>query len=104
MSIQNDLRTVERLMLSEHSIPMRLRMHQGMDEDAYSDLAAALERLIDYYANHSDVPKRLALAFVDVGAAFAYPQGAYPDDELARIEDVGQELSQMGQLLFGDAD
>ncbi|MDN4479695.1 hypothetical protein [Demequina muriae] len=104
MSIQNDLRTVERLMLSEHSIPIRLRMREGLDEDAYSDLTAALERLIDHYANHSDVPKRLALAFVDVGAAFDYPEGAYPDSELERIEDVGQELSQMGQMLFGDAD
>ncbi|MFN3866776.1 MAG: hypothetical protein ACK4MD_08705 [Demequina sp.] len=104
MSVQNDLRTVERLMLSEHSIPLRLRRHEGLDEDAYNDLTAALERLTDHYANQSDVPKRLALAFVDVGTAFDYPAGAYPDHELERIRDVGQELAQMGEMLFGDAD
>lgn len=104
MSIENDLRTVERLLVSEHSIPIRLRMHQGLDEDAYSDLTAALERLIDYYAHRPDVPKRLALAFVDIGAAFYYDEGTYPEEELERIEDVGQELSRMGQLLFGDED
>ncbi len=104
MSIEQDLATVERLLISENSIPLRLRMHRGLDEDSYGELTAALERLIDHYANRPEVPKRLALAFVEIGTAFYYPAGTYPDDELERIEDVGQELSQLGQLLFSDED
>ncbi|MFW2513688.1 hypothetical protein ACNI3K_07900 [Demequina sp. SO4-13] len=104
MSIEHDLATVERLLVSDESIPVRLRLQEGLDEDAYTELTGALERLVDYYADRPDVPKRLAFAFVDLGAAFSYPEGIYPDDELMRIEDAGQELSQMGQRLFGDAD
>lgn len=104
MSIDDDLNTVERLLVSERSIPLQLRMREGLDEDAYNELTGAIERLTDHYASQPHVPKRLALAFVDIGTAFYYPEGAYPSDELERIEDVGQELSQMGQRLFGDAD
>lgn len=100
MSIDEDLATVQRLLISGNSIPVQLRMHDGVDEDNYIELAGAIERLIDYYATRTEVPKSLALAFVDIGSAFDYAPGAYPDHELERIEDIGQELSHLGQMLF----
>jgi hypothetical protein len=104
VSIDDDLATVQRLLVGERSIPRMLRMHEGLDEDAYTELTGALERLIDHYAGRTEVPKALGLAFVDVGTAFDYAPGTYPHDELERIEDAGQELSQMGQMLFGSED
>lgn len=100
MSIEEDLTTVQRLLISANSIPVQLRMHEGIDEDAYIELTGAIERLIEHYAPRSDVPKSLALAFVDIGTAFDYAPGAYPDDQLERIEDIAQELSRLGQMLF----
>jgi len=100
MSNEADLATVQRLLISGNSIPVQLRMHDGIDEDAYIELTSAIERLIEHYASRSDVPKTLALAFVDIGTAFDYAPGAYPEHELERIEDIAQELSRLGQMLF----
>lgn len=100
MTIDDDLATVERLLTGDQSIPVQLRMREGLDEDAYVELTRALERLIDHYANSASVPKQLALAFVDVGTAFDYAEGSYPDDQLERIDDAGHELSRLGQVLF----
>lgn len=100
MSIDADLATVERLLISSDSIPVQLRMHQGIDEDAYLELTGAIERLIEHYASRPDVPKSLALAFVDIGTAFDYAPGTYPDDQLERIEDIAQELTHLGQMIF----
>lgn len=100
MTYTDDLATVERLLIGANSIPVQLRMGEGLDEDSYIELTRALERLIEYYAQRPEVPKSLALAFVDVGTAFAYAPGTYPDDQLERLEDIGHELSQLGQELF----
>ncbi len=102
MSVEQDLATVHRLLVSEDSIPVQLRMREGLDESAYVELMGALERLVEYYGPRAEVPKSLALAFVDVGQHFFFEEGAYPDSELERIEDAGQELSRLGQTLFGD--
>lgn len=104
MSIDDDLATVDRLLASEGSIPVGLRMRRGLDEDLFKELTGALERLTDHFQGRADVPKALALAFVDVGSAFWYPEGAYPPAELERIEDAGNELSLLGQNLFSDED
>ncbi|WP_061964253.1 hypothetical protein [Demequina aurantiaca] len=104
MSFGIDLATVDRLLVSEYSIPLQLRMHEDLDEGAYSELTDVFDRLTDHYANRTDMPKCLARPFVDIGTAFYFQAGAYPGDELERIEDVGKESSQMGQRLYRDKD
>lgn len=103
MTIEDDVATVTRLLVSEESIPVQLRLGAGLDEDAYTELAGAVERLVAAYAGRADVPKALALAFVDVGTSFYFGEGTYSEPERERIEDVGQELSYLASQLFGDA-
>lgn len=102
MTTQDDLATVTRLLVSEESIPVQLRMGEGLDEAAYTELAGAIERLVEAYRGRADVPKALALAFVDVGSSFFFGEGTYTEPERERIEDVGQELSYLASQLFGD--
>jgi hypothetical protein len=104
MTTDDDIATVTRLLASDDSIPVQLRMRQGLDEEAYTELTGAIERLITHFASKPTVPKELALAFVDISNGFYYDEGAYPATELERIEDVGHELSQLAQLLFGNDD
>ena len=104
MSVEDDLATVTRLLVSQDSIPVQLHMRQGLDEERYAELVLAIERLTERFRNSADVPKSLALAFVDVAAAFTFPEGVYPLRESERIEDAGHELSYLGQTLFSDED
>lgn len=104
MATEQDLATVQRLLVSESSIPAQLRMGEGLDERAYVELMGALERLAEHFGSRNEVPKALAFAFVDVSSGFNVEPDAYPASERERIEDAGQELSRIGQALFGDDD
>lgn len=95
------LDTVTELLLGETSIPVQLRMHEGLDQASFDRLVVATEYLIETYRDQDAVPKSLALAFVDISNHFFYPEGTYPEGELERIEDAGIRLSSLADELFG---
>ena len=97
------LDTVTELLLGEDSIPVQLRMRDGLHQERFERLVAAIEHLIEAHREQDSVPKALALAFVDVGNAFFYPEGTYPEVELERIEDAGIRLGELASELFGSS-
>ena len=96
--------TVTELLLGEDSIPVQLRMHEELDRERFDRLVGALEQLVEEFRDADAVPKVLALAFIDISNHFFFPEGAYPQDELERIEDAGIRLSELANELFASAD
>ncbi len=104
MTTEEAIDTVTELLLGENSIPVQLRMHDGLDRARFDRLVAAIERLVETYRDQDTVPKVLAHSFVDVSNHFFYPEGTYPEAELERIEDAGIRLTSLAEELFGAAD
>lgn len=98
--VEEAISTVTELLLGDDSIPVQLRMHEGLDQARFERLVAAIEYLIEAYRDEDGVPKVLAHAFVDISNHFFYPEGTYPEDELERIEDAGMRLTQLADRLF----
>lgn len=99
-SVEVAINNVAELLLGEESIPVLLRMHEGLDQNKLDLLVASIEYLIPFYRNENNVPKVLALAFLDISNHFYFAEGAYPEDELNRIEDAGNLLSSLANELF----
>jgi len=94
--------TVYENILGAESILVALRMRQGLDNERFQRLTAAIQLLIEHYRDQREVPKRLALAFVDISNYFFYKDGVYPPGALEQIEDAGIELTQLASQLFDD--
>ncbi|MDC9616149.1 hypothetical protein PSI19_20295 [Xenorhabdus khoisanae] len=60
--------------------------------DEIETLYNALDFLIYFYHNKTEIPKKLALAFVDVYGAFSFREGMYDAKMLNELEDIGIEL------------
>ncbi|WP_228860253.1 hypothetical protein [Xenorhabdus sp. PB61.4] len=79
-------------LLGENSIPVRLRTKNSFSMDEIKILYHALDFLIDFYHDKTEIPKKLALAFVDVYGAFSFREGMYDEEMLNELEDIGIEL------------
>jgi hypothetical protein len=94
------LREVDELLLGENSILLQIRARQGLDRARFDQLVKAIEVLIAHYRHRSDVPKQLALAFVDISNYFYYKEDYYPMPVLIELEDAAHKLSYLAQELF----
>ena len=101
MTQEEALIEVEELLLGERSIPVQLRLHEGFDREAYERLVKAIRVLIRHYKDQASVPKKLALAFVDVSNYFFYSEQAYPESVVEDLEDAAYELTALASELFG---
>jgi hypothetical protein len=82
------------------SIPLSIREMKGVNADNFQELKSAIIYLIEYYGNKDDVPKELALAFVDISNYFFVPNLNYTEREHEKLEDYGIELSELANKLF----
>ncbi|MBD2793085.1 hypothetical protein, partial [Xenorhabdus szentirmaii] len=65
-----------------------------------SRIQDALDFLIDFYHEKTEIPKKLALAFVDVYGAFSFREGMYDEKMLNKLEDIGIELQDKATQLL----
>ena len=56
--------------------------------------------LIDSYKDNEEIPKRLALCFVDISVRFSFNENWYNEKERDRLEDAANELSYLAEKLF----
>ncbi|PHM60572.1 hypothetical protein Xsto_03862 [Xenorhabdus stockiae] len=87
-------------LLGENSIPVRLRTKSSFSMDEVEILYNALDFLIDFYHEKTDIPKKLALAFVDVYGAFSFREWMYDEKMLNELEDIGIELQDKATQLL----
>lgn len=84
-----------------NSIPTDLRMRKGIDYSKLENIRKAIKFLIKSYSDKDEVPKRLALAFIDIYGAFQFKKGFYSDEKLLEYEDIGIELQELAYELLG---
>jgi hypothetical protein len=102
MNKEISLKIVYERLVGPHSLPISVREMQGVNKKDYQELKCAIEYLIEYYSDKNEVPKELALAFVDIGNYFFVPNLNYSEEEHEELEDYGIELSELANKLFSD--
>lgn len=90
-------------LLGENSIPVKIRTRKCVSEEEISELFFAIDSLIVHYSDQAAVPKRLALAFVDIYVGLNVVDGFYHEHEIQRFEDIGIALQERAYKLFEGA-
>lgn len=102
MNEKKALTIIEEKMIGKNSIPVKIRVGEGIKEEDYSELIEAINFLIIFYKTQSSVPKVLALCFLDISNYFFLGESNYSEIEIEKIEDLGIELVELANLLFSN--
>jgi len=89
-------------LVSENSVPVKLRTNRELDSDLLNQVREALDVLTQYYKDKETVPKKLALAMVDIYGAFSFQAGYFNDEFLKELEGIGIELQEKAMELFSE--
>lgn len=102
MNTETALQIVHKNLLGENSIPVKIRSIEKVNENDFSELTLAINFLIHEYKNSESIPKKLALAFVDISNYFFVSNLNYSEKEIELFEDYGIELLRLAEELFSD--
>lgn len=72
-----------------------------LETDGLGQVQEALSFAIEYYKGKSLVPKKLAMAMVDIFGAFCFNSG-FSEKELRELEDIGMKLQEQALELFDE--
>ena len=87
-------------LIGDASIPLKIRSRADVSEDEVQEMFSAIDFLTAHYADKDTVPKRLALAFVDVYGRFSIAEALVGRDAMQRFEDIGITLQDKADALF----
>lgn len=94
MTTEAALNVIYEGLLGENSIVVKLRNREGLDEEKYDSILEAIEVLKVAYKDQDHIPKKLALAFLDVSTYFIFDDEWYSQEEQEKFEDAGLQLVQ----------
>ncbi|WP_285395857.1 hypothetical protein [Lysinibacillus sp. fls2-241-R2A-57] len=94
------LNVVYEYTIGDNSILVELREGDGLNQESYKLLIEAMRKLIEEYKDQSEVPKKLALCFVDISNYFYFHEGVYTKVEEVLFEDAVHEISSLANRLF----
>jgi hypothetical protein len=94
------IQIIEQELIGENSIPCKLRNEHFFDKLAFERLVNSVEEAINYYKEQDNIPKKLALCFVDISNHFFVDSDYFSENEIEEIEDAGMELSELANKLF----
>jgi len=100
MKVDAALKIVYEYTIGDNSILCSLRVGLGLNENNYNTLIEAMKILITEYSNKTEVPKKLALCFVDISNYFYFNEGKYSEEEEEKLEDAIHEISSLAGKLF----
>jgi hypothetical protein len=89
-------------LIGPNSIPVNLRMKEELNYTKLDAVRNATTFLIQFYKKSLLIPKKLALCFIDVYGVFSFKEGFYPEEKLIEYEDIGIELQNLADKLFGE--
>ena len=98
MTEEKALALVEEGLVSEHSLPVKLRMGDGLDVPMLERTKAALEFLAEHYRGRDTVPKRLAFATVDLTATLTSRD--YPTELWYQVQAASDQLVDLAYSIF----
>lgn len=96
------LKIIEDELIGINSIPLKLRNEHFFDKEAFQKLINAIEIAIEIFKDQIQVPKKLALCFIDISNYFFVDDTFFSQDEIELIEDAGMKLSELANKLFDD--
>ena len=97
MDIEQAIETIYTGLVSEESVPVKLRAFRELDREMLGQVQEALSFAI----GKSLVPKKLAMAMVDIFGAFCFNSG-FSEKELRELEDIGMKLQEQALELFDE--
>lgn len=100
MTTEQALNEIYKGLLGEQSLLVKLRNKEGLDENIFSSILNAVETLKNEYKDTEYIPKKLALAFLDISNYFTFSDDWYSEEDQERIEDAGHQLVQAADELF----
>ena len=101
MDIEQAIETIYTGLVSEESVTVKLRAFRELDREMLGQVQEALSFAIEYYKGKSLVPKKLAMAMVDIFGAFCFNSG-FSEKELRELEDIGMKLQEQALELFDE--
>lgn len=104
MSIENIEQAVDIIyigLVGLQSVPTQLYSSRILDMEMLAQVMDALDYAIKYYKGKSLVPKKIAIAMVDIQGAFFFKDG-FEEDMLRKLEDIGIELQEKAIELFSE--
>lgn len=102
MDLQEAIEIIYIGLVSENSVPVKLRTNRELDSDLLNQVSEALDVLTHYYKDKETVPKKVALAMVDIYGAFSFQTGYFEDGILEELEVIGIELQEKAMELFSE--
>lgn len=91
---------IEQELIGENSIPCKLRNEHFFDRIAFERLVNSIKEAIGFYKAQDNIPKKLALCFVDISNFFFVDSNYFPENEIEEIENAGMKLSELANELF----
>ena len=101
MNIEQAVELIYTGLVSEESVPVKLRAYHELDRELLAQVQEALDFAIEYYKGEPLIPKKLAAALVDIYGAFYFNSG-FSENELRELEDIGMDLQEKSIELFED--
>lgn len=96
------IRIVDEGLVGPEGVPAKLAMRKGLDKEQLEEVKEALRFLVEAWAGRADVPKKIAMAFVDLGPGMMRAWDFYPEAEQEEIEEASMALVDLGLSLFAE--
>ncbi|GFH94646.1 hypothetical protein IMSAGC003_01178 [Lachnospiraceae bacterium] len=101
MDIEQAIDIIYTGLVSEKSVPVRLASFRILDFGMLDQVREALDFAIKYYKGKSFVPKKIAMAMVDLQGAFFFKNG-FEEEMLRKLEDIGIEFQEKALKIFSE--
>ena len=101
MNIEQAIDIIYTGLVSENSVPVKLAAFRILDLEMLDQVRQALDFAIKYYKGKALVPKKIAIAMVDIQGAFFFRSG-FEKEMLVKLEDIGIELQEKALELFSE--
>ena len=102
MDIEQAIEIIYNGLVSENSVPVQLRANRYLDLEKLEQVRKALDFATNYYIGETHVPKKIAMAMVDIYGAFSFKKGFFEEKMLVELEDIGIELQEKAMELFSE--
>jgi hypothetical protein len=102
MTEEEATETIVEGLSGQSSIPVKLRLGQGLDRDQLVAVKQAMRFWTQRLKGRPDVPKRIAAAFVDLQGGMQWGWDRYASTEQDEIEDAATELVMLAYEMLGE--
>lgn len=101
MNIEQAIDIVYTGFIGKDSVPDQLKFSRKLDLEKLGQVREALDVVEKYYEDTPFVPKKIAMAMVDLQGAFFFKNG-FEEEMLRKLEDIGMEFQEKALKIFSE--